>query len=406
MSAPGEADLAAKAFAEREAAESAARKAVHEESAARLADEKAQAEFEEWKLGAASRKRTADLAAEASRLDNLAKLQGAATSTVPDLKGIERGRTTAPDSVLYATHLMTKALNNAAGSVMRAVKANAGDKYRIFITADPDLLSRDAHLQSLASRLTSLRNQIEEFTTKASGVDDVAVESFAPVLFSAIAAGAKLVPGLLELFAANRSITSAPINVDDGQAVTAVAGALAAAEGDDFLILDDTCLLGPGSQVDMDRGALAEAVVALKGEIAAVQDGIAARGTPATTQEMEWLAAAATLVQAGQDSLVVLDTVPAGAGVSPLVAAMSMELVRRGQLDYILVVQSAGGSATQLISDRPLSMKDPIHIVGSVALSYRLIKRDTSQLVASGVVVGRAELTGTVGSTVEFEERF
>lgn len=386
-------DVAAKAKAEREAAESAARKAAHDESAAKIADEKAAADFAEWKLGAGNRRRTAELTAEAAQLDNLAKMQSAVDNATPDLKGLERGETTAPDDVLYSTLLTTTALSSAASKVVRAVKGTNTNAYRIFITSDPDLLSRDAQLRSLISRLTTLTKLVTEFPGPAGKV----VGYDAGVGLAAAAAAAKLIPGLLELFAANRKLTAKPITIDEEQAVAAVAGALAASEGDDFLMFDDTRFLSESTNVQEQRNALESATIDLLMKVATE------KAKPVEEQDSAWLAEAPTVVKAGQDALSALDTVPAGAKLSPLGAAMAIELIRESEMQFILVVQPAGGSATQLINDRPLAMEDPIYIAGTVALSYRLIKRETSQIVASGVVAGSADLKGIVGSTIDLE---
>ncbi|MHA7263539.1 hypothetical protein ACX80W_10095 [Arthrobacter sp. TMN-37] len=384
-------DAAAKAKAEREAAESAARKAAHDESAAKVADAKAYAEFEEWKLGADGRKRAAELAAEATRLDNLSKLQAAVGSATPDLKGIERGKTTAPDDVLYSTLLTTNALASAASKVMKVVKRTDTNAYRIFITSDPDLLSRDAHLRSLSSRLRSLTSAVSEFPRPR---EETRMNFAGPALVGAATAVAKLIPGLVELFAVNRTLTGKAITIEEEQAVTAVAGALAAAEGGDFLKFDDTRFLTGDTDIQKERDALEAATITLQVDVARE------RNKPEIEQDAGWLAAAAIVMKAGQDALAALDTVPAGAKISPLAAAMATELIRDSDMQFILVIRPAGGSAAQLINDRPLAMKDPIYIAGSVALSYRLIKRDTSQIVAAGIVAGSAEMSGTLSSTI------
>lgn len=393
-------DVAAKAKAEREAAEAAARKAAHEESAAKIADAKAEAEFAEWKLNAADRKRTSELTAEATRLDNLAKLQTAVGSAVPDLKGLARGETTAPEGVLYSTLLTANALTSAAVKVAKAVKGSEPNTnaYRIFITSDPDLLSRDAQLRSMMSRLSTLTALVNGFPApggpKRAAAEGLGVST---VAVTAATAAAKLIPGLLELFATNRKLTNEELEVDAEHAVAAVAGALAATEGDDFLMFEESRFLREDTEIQRKRDALEAATVELQVKLANE------KAKPEEQQDPDWLAEAPTVIKAGQDALIALDTVPAGAKLSPLSAAMAIELVRESDLQFILVVQPAGGSAAQLLSDRPLAMEDPIYIAGSVALSYRIIRRDTSQIVAAGVVVGNAELRGTLGSTIDLE---
>jgi hypothetical protein len=385
-----EEDLAAKAAAEREAAESAARKAAHDEAAAKIADEKAAAEFEEWKQAAANRRRTMELATQASEFDNMTKLQTAVQTATPDLKGLKRGETTAPDSVLYSTLLTTRALADAAAKVAKAVKSTGKDAYRVFLTSDADLLSRDAQLRTLDSRLITLTAFIRQFPPPGPAPES-------GVVLGVATAAAKLIPGLLELFAANRKLTASAITVEDHQAVTAVAGALAAGEGQDFLIIDDARFLKGGSVVQQHRDELEEATIRLQMEVAEEKSKTSAE------QDAPWLAEAAAVVKTGQDALAALDTIPAGAKHSPLTAAIAMEQIRDSDLDFILIVRSAGGSATQLISDRPLAMKDPIYLAGTVALSYTLLERSTSQVVAAGVVPGSAELKGVLGSRIDLQ---
>lgn len=386
-------DRVAKAEADRAAAESAARTAAHQESAARTAAEKAAAELEEWKTGAADRRRAATQLIETTQLDNAAKFQTAVAAATPELKGLERGKTTAPDDILYSTLITTRALEKAAVEVVKAVKRTDTNAYRIFLTSDADLVSRDGHLRSLMSRLEALTAVVRGFLTAHEPRRDLAAGS----VFGAATAAAKLIPGVLELFAANRTLAAKPITIDDARALTAVAGALADAEGDDFLQFDDTRFLSANTNVQVQRDALESATVDLQVKVTEE------RAKPTEEQDESWLAAAPSLVKAGQDALAVLDAVPNGAKSSPLVSAIAIELMRESDMDFILVVQAAGGSATQLINDRPLNMKDPIYIGGTVALSYRLIEPGSSRIVAAGVATGSAHIRGTIASSIELD---
>jgi hypothetical protein len=217
------------------------------------------------------------------------------------------------------------------------------------------------------------------------------------VVLGAVTAAAKLIPGILELLAANRTLTAKSITLEEGEALSAVAGALAAAEGGDFLMLDDTRFLSGSTEVQKQRDALEAAAVTLQAEVAEE------KSKPVEEQDAAWLAQAPTVIKTAQDALAAVDTVPPGGKQSPLAVAMAIELMRESDVQFILVVQPAGGSAAQLINDRPLAMKDPIYIAASVALSYRLIERDSSQVVAAGVVVGDGQLRGVVGSTIDLE---
>lgn len=394
-------DLVAKAKAEREAAESAWRTALHLESAARVADLKAAAEFEEWKLSAADRKHAAALAAESTQLDNFAKLQTNVGNATPDLKGLERGKTTAPDDVLYSTLLTTRALTDAAVVVAKAVRKTTTRPYRVFLTSDSDLVSRDAQLRGLTSRLTTLTIFVQRFSTSGQGTNSQPAESAdnesfallarpASVALGSATALAKLIPGFVELLAANRTLTSKLITIDEEQAITAVAGALATLEGEDFLQFDDTRFLSGDTRVQQQRDDLEAALIALQVKLTEHPD----------KQDAAWLAQAPIIIEACHDALMSVDTVPPGAGMSPLASAVACELIRESDMDYILVIQPAGGSATQLINDRPLAMKDPIYIAGTVALSYRLIRRKTSQIVSSGIVSASTKMTGSVGNEI------
>ena len=401
-------DVAAKAKAEREAAESAAR-------TAKLAEQKQVAEHEEWRMGAANRKHAAELAVEATQLDNLTKIQAAAADLAPDLKGLALGKTTLSSEtdpaaeVLFSALLTSKALAGAASEVAKAIKSPGRGPCRIFLTSDPDLVSRDAQLRSLTSRLKTLAEFVKTFSAAGKYPDtppegkngglDAEIRNAGPTgptllsesaVIGAATGLATMIPGIVELLAVNRTLTTKPITVLEEQALTAVAGKLVEGADGDVLLFDDTRFLDGDTEIQLQRNALETVTTALQ-----VQ---AAEGAP--TGYTAWRTEALAVIKAGQDALAAVDTIPSGSRTSPLAAAMASELIRSNGTEFVLVVRPAGGSATQLVSDRPLAMKDLFHSTGTVALSYRLIRCDTSQVVSAGVIASSSELAGRIGSRI------
>jgi hypothetical protein len=72
---------------------------------------------------------------------------------------------------------------------------------------------------------------------------------------------------------------------------------------------------------------------------------------------------------------------------------------------YILRVKPTRGSADQVISDRPLWLKDRFHLVATAGLAYWLVATADSRVVASGLATGTYEMTGAIGSRLEVSTR-
>jgi hypothetical protein len=379
--------------------------AVADREAAELARDQARAELDEWKASAADRKRTADLAAQGTQFDNLTKLQSVAKDMVPDLQEVKRGElTSAEGKVGFSTLLKVKALADAADRVRQAVKGDGKDKYRVFVTADPLLLQRDAMRKGLTDRLSRLAEVLEGFLG-ASPDSGPKVETFDPV--SAVVAAAtglsKAIPGVLSLFAAHRTLTVQDLTVEDAEAVAAVAGSLASAEVGERVVIDSFRFLesdpppenGKASAVLAARDRLQKALIDLQKALAVE------KVKPKEEADAAWIAAAEAIAAVARDTLDAADTIPSGGTMSPLTAAVAVEHIRLGDYQYVLLVQEAGASVVELASDRALAMKDPIHVVGTVALAYQLIDPQDSHVIAAGVEAGHAEVIGRLGSKIE-----
>lgn len=87
----------------------------------------------------------------------------------------------------------------------------------------------------------------------------------------------------------------------------------------------------------------------------------------ADQQDADWIADAKAVAALAQELMTDLTAVPQGATSSPLVAAVVEEFLTDDTSRYLLVVRPAGSSASQLVSDRPLAMKDPVHLTATAA---------------------------------------
>lgn len=383
-----------------ETAENDRLKAIADREAAEIARDKARAELAEWQAGAAARTRTTDLAAEASRLDNVAKLQTAVGAATPELTGVKTGELHIPaDKVMFTTLLSARALADAADRVRAAVLGKQDD-CRVIVTADPHLLERDAARLGIQARLADLTAVIGSFPGPAVHRDAPSRSLVETAVIGAATAAAKLIPGVLSLLAANRTLTAVDVTVDAENAVIAVAGSIAEAKPDSEVVIDAFRVLADGDapaegSVLAARNALQAAVVQLQMQIA--EQNAAAK----EDQDADWLAAAAGLTANGREVLAAIDTIPAGATMSPLTAAMAVERLRFGAHDGVVLVRVVGASASELTSDRASFLKDRIHASASVALSYAFIARGSSRVRAAGVVTGSSQLVGTIGAQID-----
>lgn len=369
---------------------------------AKFETEKLKYELEELKKGRATRDAEArakreqlDLENEERRLKNAETLRSAWKDAVPDLGAVDRGKTSVKDDeVMFSTLLATRALADAASEISLAVTQKASGSMGIVVTTDPDLISRVARYREALEHIKSLQSLLE------SVKDPKAVRREALSTMPALgvaAAAAKLLPGLLSLISAHRSVASQDLEQDEATVAMAVAGALLGREPSLDIRLDKTRLLPAESPLmttwDEFRGATLELVAKLAAEQSKAEG----------EQDAEWLAQAQSVLSIAQEALTGMTSIPQSATASPLVGAAAEEFLVDSSSRYVLVVRPAGSSATQLVSDRPLAMKDPVHVTATSAIAFTLVALVDSRVVAAGVKTGRSELMGTIGSQLRVE---
>ncbi len=340
-----------------------------------MAEERSAAE-----IVAAERKALAE--AMGAELDLVKKL-------VPDLSGVERGATSGQDkSTVLQALLGGRALQDAAGEVSRIVKIAVGDDYRVLLTTDLDLAARDADHLSLVEQLTQLRERIDQFLTRDP-------RSVTKVGGSIAAAAATLLPGLLSLVAANRTLTTSSATVDDDIAMMAVAGALAGADKEGTVVVEKARLLGPDGDALRSWTELRTACQTLATTL---------QGASGEDQK-EWVAEGKELLKTCQAALDAVSTVAEGAKLSALAKASLQEALRSSQFHAVLIVKGSAASSTQLVEDRPLLFKDPLNVISTATISYLLIDpRKDSKVLAGGLAHGTAQITGTIGSKLSIGE--
>lgn len=369
---------------------------------AKLETEKLEYELEEVKKGRTTRDAEArakreqlDLENEERRLKNAETLRSAWKDAVPDLGAVDRGKTTVKDDeVMFSTLLATRALADAASEISLAVTQKASGSMGIVVTTDPDLISRAARYRQALEHIKSLQSLLE--SVKGPKAVRREVLSAMPALGVA-AAAAKLLPGLLSLISAHRSVASQDLEQDEVTVAMAVAGALLGREPSLDIRLDKTRLLPAESPLMTTWDEFRSATLELVAKLAAEQSK--AEGE----QDAEWLAQAQSVLSIAQEALTGMTSIPQGATASPLVGAAAEEFLVDSSSRFVLVVRTAGSSATQLVSDRPLAMKDPVHVTATAAIAFTLVAVADSRVVAAGVKTGKSELMGTIGSQLRVE---
>ncbi|WES62872.1 hypothetical protein P0L94_10415 [Microbacter sp. GSS18] len=390
-----------KARADAEAAEAAKEAAIAQRLEAQVTLQQARSTYAEWRESAAARKRTADLTAQGTQLDNVSKLQTAVKAATPDLSNVARGELATPDDrVVFAEALKTAALENAADKVRVAV--GRVQKHRLVITADSSLLQRDALRVGVQTQLESLTSILAAFPSPAprAPMEPSALGVAGGVVTAALTATAQVVPGLLSLFAAHRKLTSQDLTVENEEALFAVAGSLVAAEPEARIVVDSFRFLGDAaggleSPVLKARNTMQSALIDLQTKVAAEM------AKSEGDQDKGWIAAANSLADSARDVLAALDSIPAGSSMSPLAAAMAVERLKLSDDNGIVFVQVAGASASVLTSDRASFLKDRVHGVATVSLTYALIDREDSHVKAAGVAAGHSQIVGRLGSTID-----
>lgn len=350
-------------------------------------------ELEELKAGRAARDAEArakseqlDLENEERRLKNAEAVRTAWKDAVPDLGAFSRGQTTVKDDTVMSSALLsTRALEDAASDLALIITQKVTGTMSVVVTTDPDLISRVARYRQTVDHIETLKRLVDSVDGPVRQLGPAAVAGIA-------AAAAKLLPGLLSLISANRSVVSKDLTQDETTVAMAVAGALLAKERDLHVRLDKTRLLPTESPLMTAWNGFRTATFELIAKLALE------RSKADDQKDVDWIAQAQSVVAIAQEALTGMTSVPQGATASPLVGATVEEFLVDSTSKYVLVVRPAGSSATQLVSDRPLAMKDPIHVTATAAISFTLIDLGSSRVVFAGVKTGKSELVGSIGS--------
>jgi hypothetical protein len=409
------------------------------------AQAKKQREAESRKATAEAEKSTA-----AADRDRVAAL-------IPDFSKVERGSLELKgDQPLFASPLANRALDEGAETlVTEALEVlPQGGKWRVLVTSDAELATSHAAYIDVVTGLDQLFETAEDLIDKISRADTL---EFLPVV-PAIAALAGAVPGLLSLFSAHRTVTTAPVTVGDLAAAAATAGALKRAEPggtvvhDDFRVLETSRVHQKLAALSKKREELVGHRIALESEKTAKSTELEAahanikeitaqlQAAPADAQpalraklketqdeaaSLEQAISAATVklgliesVQSAIDAFVAsLTAVPEGGKRSPLAQAAMREHLHDvadstkptdkdpGAFTHVLLVKGNGGSAVQTVEDRPLWWKDKFAVIATASITYMLLETAGSSILAAGNLGGSATGFGSIGDQFELEVR-
>jgi hypothetical protein len=391
----------------------------------------------------------ADKAAAAAQRDQIAAF-------IPDFSKVERGNLDLKgEKPLFAEPLAQRALDSAATS-LAAAASRVLDKgqWRILVTSDAELATSHAAYLDVVTGLDQLTAAADKLLGELS---DTSTLEFAP-LGPALSALAGALPGLLSLFAAHRTVTSAAVSIDDLAAAAATAGAFTRLKDAGAVVHDDVRLLSTGGvhrrlatlsdrgqQLVGQRIALEAAVASAQARLelarAKVDDALKALEKTTADEEpakrkaldqarealgpLEQELSAATvklgLVQSVKSAIdaFITSLTAVGAGTrSPLTLAAMRERLHDvedpaaaegdapaddGRFTHVLLVKGNGGAAMQLVEDKPLWSDDTFAVVATAGITYMLIETGESRVLAAGNVGGSVEAHGTLGERIDVQ---
>ena len=70
-----------------------------------------------------------------------------------------------------------------------------------------------------------------------------------------------------------------------------------------------------------------------------------------------------------------------------------------------LFVKAASGSTDQVMSERPLWLKDKFHVVATASIGYVLLHAGEDSVERAGVVYGESEMLINLGKTFQIQTR-
>lgn len=364
------------------------RKAAADARSAEIDAEKKQAEFDEWKE--LSAQRMADEAQKSLdlKLKNDEAQRTALKDMVPDLGSVTPGSLSVPDSKIAFDGLLSgQAIEDAAHQLIGVVKG-AFPNGSVLVTTDLELAKRDASLVSLQAQLEDVADLLDRFDEPAPAPAR-GTNAFMGVASAAVML-AKLIPGVLSLISAKRTLSVTSSTVDDTTALMAVAGKIAGADSQATIVVEPTRLLDTSSGVYQAWAVLEQTCQLVEGKLNDIPD--------TNPKKVEGTA----LLRSCRDILTTAAATPDGGGYSALAGAAMQEVLHSDRFQGILIVKGNAASSTQLTSDRPLAFGDPINVVSTATISYLLIDhRQGSRVRAGGLALGTAQFTGKLGSKLE-----
>lgn len=334
----------------------------------------------------------------------------------PDFSKVDRGSLELKgEQPLFGTILARQALVEAAKGVASAVKKAFPDESElsILVTGDAELATSDAVYWNVVTALDQLKGVTENLLSStlppaaATGAPIPAADQakIAPlsVLAPAVSAGASLaaqvLPGIISLLAAHRTVSVAPVSASDLGSALAVAGSLKKALKSCKIVHDDFRLLTKGAldeavtNLITNRGRLAEAKVRLEAEHP--------EGKAAIRAIEEALTAVNAFVS-------YLTAVPAGAMRSPLATAVLREQLHPEsdgtmKFSHVLLVKADAGSTTEETEERWMR-RDRYTVVSAISVNYSLISTANSEVLTAGSSAGRITGHGEIGKTLKFDD--
>lgn len=388
-------------------AQAQAKQAQAEARQAEAAAEKAEFENEQAKTS------TAQAAADAknrkdeaeSYKDAAAARQAQIAALIPDFSKVTAsGLDVKGDQTLFGTAMAQRALAGAAAELAKSVAdalANVG-VVRLLVTSDAELATSDGAYVDVSTGLQGLIDAAKELLPPtppappgpvpgAPGAPRTAVLPIAPV--AGAIAGA--LPGLLSLFAAQRTVQSASATVADLSAAAAAVGAIRAAKANWTLVHDDFRMM-PSAGTVM---ALVNQAVAAHRELTAHSAELTAQGG----HDAE-VAKIDDLAKAVDTYLGAISAIPSGATQSQLSRAILREQLHGdggSAFTHALLVKSEGGSLHEAFDNKPLWFKDKFSVVAVISLTFLLIEAPSAIALTGGTIAKAATGHGTIGSSIQ-----
>jgi len=457
----GAADVAAQAAADPAAVRAAVEKAIADAAKAKADAEKAAADARSARAKADDDERdTAQKATPLAQQQREAEARKAAAEAdkaaaaaqrdqlgafIPDFSKVQRGELELKgDQTLDASALAQRALAEAADTLAKRVDEKLPDdgRWTLLITSDSDLATSDGAYLDVVTGLDQLFAAADKLLDKAQPGTTRELALLGPAIGALVSA----VPGLLSLFSAHRTVTTAPVTISDLAAAAATVGALRRLTDSGRLIHDDLRLIPKGAvhrkvealgakqqelvghkiALEADKARSSAELAEARAKVSELTAALAAN--PQNSNELRPLLAGerkrlesleqkvdAATVKVGLIESVLsainafmasLTAVPEGGKRSPLALAAMREQLHEATagdhpFTHVLLVKGNAGSAQQSVDDRPLWLDDKYSAVATASITYMLLETETSQLLTADNVTGSAAAYGKIGD--EFE---